>query len=181
MRNVRIPYFFALAIAALVLSNAAQRAVAGPAMPVFTQPPAPEELADILYKPRYRSVDGKREKEPDLFGMLINFELDSTKILPESLPLLDSVGEMLTLERVKNQSLVVEGHTDSRGTARHNQGLSERRAQAIKKYLVESFEVKPKRLITVGQGENKLHDGNKPKDPINRRVEFRPLKSIVVN
>lgn len=151
------------------------------AIPIFTQPPAPEELADILYKPRYRSVQGKQEKQPDLFGMMINFELDSTKILPDSLPLLDSVGEMLTLERVKEHALVVEGHTDARGTNAHNQDLSERRALAIKKYLVDSFGVASKRFVTVGQGETKLYDGNDPKNPVNRRVVFRPVKSIVVN
>lgn len=180
MRKVHI-FYFALVVFGLVLSNSAQHAVAEPAVTIFTQPPAPEELADILYKPRYRSVQGKREKQPDLFGMMINFELDSTTILAESLPLLDSVGEMLTLERVKDHALVVEGHTDARGTNAHNQGLSERRALAIKKYLVDSFEVSAKRLVTVGQGESKLHDGSDPKNPLNRRVVFRPVKSIVVN
>ncbi|MGI9286872.1 MAG: OmpA family protein [Pseudomonadales bacterium] len=180
MRKVHV-FYFALVVFGLVLSNSAQRALAEPAVTIFTQPPAPEELADILYQPRYRSVQGKREKQPDLFGMMINFELDSIKILPESLPLLDSVGEMLTLERVKDHALVVEGHTDARGTHAHNQDLSERRALAIKKYLVDSFQVSSKRLVTVGQGETKLHDGSDPKNPLNRRVAFRPVKSIVVN
>lgn len=180
MRKVHV-FYFAFAVIGLILSNSAQRAIAEPAITIFTQPPAPEELADILYKPRYRNVQGKQEKQPDLFGMMINFELDSTKILPESLPLLDSVGEMLTMERVKDHALVVEGHTDARGTKQHNQGLSERRAQAIKKYLADSFEISPKRLVTVGQGETKLHDGSDPKNPVNRRVVFRPVKSIVVN
>lgn len=147
---------------------------------IFVQPPAPEELARILYTPRYRSVGGEQDMQPDTFGMMINFKFDSTEIVADSLPLLDSVGEMLTLESTRKQALIIEGHTDSKGTEFYNENLSKRRAAAIKQYLVASFFIDPKRLVTVGQGESRLYDGGNPLNPLNRRAEFKPLKNITI-
>lgn len=148
---------------------------------LFIAPPAPQELADILFKPRYRSVNGHVQPAENAFGMMVNFSFDSTRILPDSLALLDSVGEMLRLERVANEVLVIEGHTDSTGTERYNHGLSERRAEAIKHYLVESFAIDPQRLVTLGKGEVDLYDLKHPENPLNRRAVFKPLSNISVD
>ena len=148
---------------------------------LFTEPPAPERLADILFAPRYRSAKTPADDAANRFAMMINFELDSTKVLPESLPMLDSVGKMLSLERVRDEVLVIEGHTDASGTEQHNDGLSVRRAKAIKSYLIDSYEVDPGRLVTIGHGETVLHDQVRPTNPINRRVEFRSIDAIVVH
>jgi outer membrane protein OmpA-like peptidoglycan-associated protein len=173
----------ALAMAAMSLANLAFAAppANGAAVqdaPVFIEPPAPEELARLLFKPRYRSVGGVQTREPNLFSMMINFEFDSTRILPQSLPLLDSVGQMLDLPEARGESLVVEGHTDASGAEAYNQNLSERRATAIRDYLVASFGVKAERLIIVGYGKTRPYDGSEPNNPLNRRAAFRPLKAI---
>jgi outer membrane protein OmpA-like peptidoglycan-associated protein len=163
----------ALAMAAMNLAVAAP-----PDAPVFIEPPAPEELAKLLFKPRFRSVGGVQTRQPNLFSMMINFEFDSTRILPQSLPLLDSVGQMLDLPEARGESLVVEGHTDASGAEAYNQTLSERRATAIRDYLVASFGVKAERLIIVGYGKTRPYDGSEPTNPLNRRAAFRPLKAI---
>jgi outer membrane protein OmpA-like peptidoglycan-associated protein len=163
----------ALAMAAMNLAVAAP-----PDAPVFIEPPAPEELARLLFKPRFRSVGGVQTRQPNLFSMMINFEFDSTRILPQSLPLLDSVGQMLDLPEARGESLVVEGHTDASGAEAYNQTLSERRATAIRDYLVASFGVKAERLIIVGYGKTRPYDGSEPTNPLNRRAAFRPLKAI---
>ncbi len=150
-------------------------------VPVFVTPPTPQALADILFKPRYRSVAGGTEKQANEFGMMINFEFDSTQILPASLPLLDSVGEMLSLKRIENEVLVIEGHTDSSGTESYNSGLSERRAEAIKIYLVDSFGIAAQRLVTLGRGEVDLYDFKQPENPLNRRAVFKPFNNISIN
>lgn len=167
-------------LAGTLLAAATAKPAYADRVEIFVEPPAPEVLAKILYKPRYRSVNNDQVKQADTFGMMINFKFDSTEMLPESLPLLDSVGEMLTLDSARGRALIIEGHTDGKGTEFYNQGLSERRAEAIKKYLVNSFAVDPQRLITVGQGESQLYDGGNPLNPLNRRAEFKPLKNIVV-
>jgi outer membrane protein OmpA-like peptidoglycan-associated protein len=166
-----------LAAVALVAASVATHAADAQA-PLFVEPPAPEALAKLLFKPRYRSVGGVQTREPNLVAMMINFEFDSTRILPQSLPLLDSVGQMLDLPEARSESLVIEGHTDASGAEAYNQGLSERRAGAIRDYLVASFGVKAERLIIVGYGKTRPYDGSDPSNPLNRRAAFRPLKAI---
>lgn len=147
---------------------------------IFKEPPSPQYLADILFAPRYRGAKAPADKSANRFGMMINFEHDSTKILSESLPMLDSVGRMLSLPKVREEVLVIEGHTDASGTERYNDKLSVRRAKAIKSYLTDSYEVDPQRLVTIGHGETALHDAETPTNPINRRVEFRSIDAIVI-
>jgi len=149
---------------------------------IFFDAPEPEELAGILFPPRYRSVSldsDKNSKEP-VFGMMINFEFDSTKITPASQKLLQSVGEMMGMEVARQQAIVIEGHTDAIGHDAYNQRLSEQRATAIKEHLVQRYGVAPKRLITVGKGERELYTRNKPSASINRRATFRPAKKLVL-
>lgn len=147
---------------------------------VFAEPPDPEVLAGLLFGPKYRGAQMQDAQVPGRFGMMINFDYDSTKIMPESLPLLDSVGEMLGLESAANAVLLVEGHADAMGPATYNQGLSERRAEAVKRYLVGTFDLPAEQLITIGEGESKLHNKDEPYDAINRRVVFRTNRSIVL-
>jgi len=144
--------------------------------PVFNRPPDPETLARLLFEPRYRSSDGQREE--NLFAMRIQFEFDSTAVVPESLPLLDSVGEMMTLPEVNGRSIVVEGHTDASGTEPYNDNLSRRRAAAIKSYLVDSFSLDASRLVVTGKGERNLRNRADPHAAINRRVVFKPVSKI---
>ena len=155
-------------------------ALADNGVQIFTQPPEPQVLADLLFKPQYRSVDDTQTSSPGKFGMMINFDYDSTRIVAKSLPLLDSVGEMLKLEQAEGKALVIEGHADASGPAAYNQNLSERRAEAIKKYLIGSFAIAEEHLIVVGAGEVDPHNESDPYDAINRRVVFKPVRSIVI-
>ncbi len=146
---------------------------------VFLNAPSPERLAGILFPPKYRTInlDDSAVPTPERqFGLMINFAFDSAEILPESEPLLQSLGEMLGIDTVVNRSVVVEGHTDSIGSASYNQNLSEMRARSIKRYLVENYGVSPQRLVAVGRGERELYNSSKPKAAINRRASFRPAE-----
>lgn len=70
--------------------------------------------------------------------------------------------------------LLIEGHTDSVGEARHNLDLSRRRADAVKKVLNGQFGVEEQRLATAGLGATKPLGTNDTPDgrANNRRVEF---------
>ena len=163
---------------------------------VFTEPPSAEELADILFPARTRSIvidDGSDEVDAvtgnasaraptaeegadgGAFGLMINFAYGRAEVLEESVPYLDSVGRMLNLERARGQRVVIEGHTDATGGAAYNQGLSELRALAVRRYLVSVHGIDADRLRPVGKGETSLHDPGDPAAAINRRVEFRRL------
>lgn len=146
---------------------------------IYRSAPDPEVLADELFKPRYRAViinnETKQKKTENLFAMMINFEFDSTRLLPRSYPLLDAVGEMMNLQKIKSKRVIIEGHTDAVGLDVYNQKLSERRAQSIKRYLVSRYKIQENRLLIVGKGESDLYDKRNPDDEKNRRVQFRPL------
>lgn len=109
----------------------------------------------------------------------INFETDKAVILEESYSELDSAAEVI-LKYIDYISLItIEGHTDSRGSQAHNQGLSERRAASCKKYLVDKG-VPAEKLKSVGYGESRLkvEEVDAATLRINRRVEFKVEETI---
>ncbi|MDR1314302.1 MAG: OmpA family protein [Deltaproteobacteria bacterium] len=59
------------------------------------------------------------------------------------------------LNQHPGSTAVVEGHTDGRGTVAYNQNLSERRARAVRDYLVTQFGVAPGRVDAVGYGKSR--------------------------
>ncbi len=80
----------------------------------------------------------------------INFDFDKATIKREFVPVLDEAAQIL--KDNPQVRVTIEGHTDSIGTDAYNQRLSERRARAVKQYLV-SRGVEASRLDTVGKGE----------------------------
>ena len=66
---------------------------------------------------------------------------------------------------------MVAGHTDAAGSDNYNQDLSERRADAIKRYLADKYGVTGTDLVTVGYGKSKLKDPANPMAEANRRVQ----------
>ena len=101
------------------------------------------------------------------------FDTNSDKIKPESYPDLERVVEFMT-KTVPSASGVVEGHTDSVGNDDYNLKLSQRRADSVRKYLVDKG-VSPTRLEAKGLGETQPVADNKTADgrAQNRRVVLR--------
>jgi outer membrane protein OmpA-like peptidoglycan-associated protein len=101
----------------------------------------------------------------------IHFEFNKDKIRPESFPVLDAVVEALQ----KNQAIKIEvqGHTDNKGSAAYNKNLSDRRAKAVMKYLLEHG-IELSRLTSHGYGfERPLVDNSTEQNrALNRRVQF---------
>jgi outer membrane protein OmpA-like peptidoglycan-associated protein len=100
----------------------------------------------------------------------LNFDTAKSDIRKADIPELEKAAAFL--KKYPNSKVSVEGHTDNRGSVKYNQGLSERRAQAVKKYLVEKGE-KTDRIAVVGKGEADPIAENKTKQGQfeNRRVE----------
>lgn len=101
----------------------------------------------------------------------INFDYDSADISAKSLPSVQALGRALTNQDLKGSTFVVAGHTDAAGGEDYNQGLSERRADAIKRYLVDKYGINGTDLVTVGYGKSKLKDPSHPMAEVNRRVQ----------
>jgi outer membrane protein OmpA-like peptidoglycan-associated protein len=72
---------------------------------------------------------------------------------------------------------VLAGHTDAAGGESYNQDLSERRADAIKKYLVDRYNIAASDLVTVGYGKSKLKDPANPMADANRRVQVANMEN----
>jgi outer membrane protein OmpA-like peptidoglycan-associated protein len=109
-------------------------------------------------------------------GLNILFEFDSTNVLPESIPYLERLGEVLTLPENQGKVVSIIGHTDASGGAAYNQSLSEQRALAVGQYLVDVWQVDPNRLGVEGRGKSQPLAGTDPFDGINRRVEFYAIE-----
>jgi outer membrane protein OmpA-like peptidoglycan-associated protein len=101
----------------------------------------------------------------------IQFDYNSANITATSMPSVQALGEALTDAKLKGSTFVVAGHTDAVGGLAYNQDLSERRADTIKRYLIEKYGIAGADLVAVGYGKTKPKDPNAPMDPINRRVQ----------
>ncbi len=107
--------------------------------------------------------------------ILIHFATGSDKIMDGSLFTLDSLGD--TMIGFGNTTLSIEGHTDSTGASDVNRQLSKRRADAVKKYLVEAFKIPEARFKTTGFGSDKPVASNATDDGRlqNRRTEIKVI------
>lgn len=102
----------------------------------------------------------------------ILFDTGSDRIRPESTPTLKEIGTML--EQHADLRLVIEGHTDDVGDAKANQALSEKRAAAVRQYLIDRHGVAADRLAAKGLGSSKPSVPNTSAEgrQQNRRVEL---------
>ncbi len=121
-------------------------------------------------KPAPKPVPVKVAKEVITFNLL--FDFDKAQIKDEMIPTLEQA--QMILEEDPETDFVLSGHTDSIGTQEYNQGLSERRAAAVKKWLVDNG-VPGNRLKTVGYGETRAKYDNSTREgrKLNRRVEMQ--------
>ena len=110
-------------------------------------------------------------KDKPKIDLEINFDYNSAQINAKSLPSVQALGRALTSTDLKGSTFVVAGHTDAAGGEAFNQDLSERRAEAIKRYLIDKYGINGSDLVTVGYGKSKLKDPSQPLAEVNRRVQ----------
>jgi outer membrane protein OmpA-like peptidoglycan-associated protein len=133
---------------------------------------------DTVRNRKTRSLSlGEREQIAEIaatkpkIDLEIQFDYNSADISKTSMPAVQELGKALSDPNLKGSTFVVAGHTDGIGGEDFNQGLSERRADTIKRYLVDRFGLTGQDLVTVGYGKTKLKDAANPADPLNRRVQ----------
>ncbi len=102
----------------------------------------------------------------------ITFAFNSAEIDAKALPTLNSLGEALNRDDLKANSIVIGGHTDRKGGADFNQSLSDRRAQAVARYLTETHKIEAGRVLASGYGFRKLKLPSQPFADANRRVQI---------
>jgi outer membrane protein OmpA-like peptidoglycan-associated protein len=103
------------------------------------------------------------------FDNALLFDLNSANLRPGVRADLADLAS--SLRNYENHDAVIVGHASTDGSASHNQDLSERRAQAVRDYLV-SLGVQSYRLESFGRGETEPLAGIPGESPDNRRVEI---------
>ena len=140
--------------------------------------PAPAVVAPVpvpAAAPSPRPTSEKVSFASDTF-----FDFDKTVVKPEGKAKLDAlIGQ---IKGIALEVVIAVGHTDSVGSDKYNDRLSQRRADSVKAYLV-SKGIEPNRIYTEGKGEKQPVASNKTKEgrAKNRRVEIevvgtRPTK-----
>ena len=101
----------------------------------------------------------------------VYFDFNSAAIAPAALPSLKTLGEALSDGRLAGGTFIVGGHTDAKGEADYNQSLSQRRAAAVRDFLITNFPIPPAKLMAIGYGEEQLKAADEPLAGVNRRVQ----------
>jgi peptidoglycan-associated lipoprotein len=181
---------FALALLCVVILSAGcakKQAVREEAAPPVTTPaPQPTQPAQPPTPPAEEKVQPQQIQESpltaqdggsaaettgDLGLQPIYFEFDSYALSPEARETLAKDADLL--KNKKNQNVVVEGHTDERGTGDYNLALGEKRAKSAMSYLI-TLGVPADRLSTISYGEEKpaVPGSDESAWIKNRRVSF---------
>lgn len=104
-------------------------------------------------------------------SMTINFEFNSDRISEDSQRVMATLATALASSQLADRRFTVVGHTDAKGSDAYNMSLSERRAAAVRAYLVEHG-IAADRLTSEGKGESQLLNPRNPNSGVNRRVEI---------
>jgi OOP family OmpA-OmpF porin len=147
-------------------SGAPAPAPSAPATPAEPAAPAAPEAAPAPAKPAPSSVRQSVVIQADAL-----FDFDKSVVRPDGKRAIDEA--LGKLNGVDLEMVIATGHTDSIGTERYNQKLSERRAAAVKAYLV-SKGIPASKVTTIGKGESQPVATNKTAAgrQKNRRVDI---------
>jgi peptidoglycan-associated lipoprotein len=162
----RVQFSIVIILLAVITGACAKRQppLAAPAPPPVTRPPAvttpppapPQRVEETLPVPPQpigedtvgnRSLDDLNRDSP--FQPVL-FALDSSELDDAGRRVAQSNSELM--KKYPTWIITVEGHSDERGTAEYNLALGERRAVAVKTYLV-SLGISPDRIRTVSYGK----------------------------
>ena len=134
--------------------------------PSRTQPSAEDQrFIDSLRAVKTRSLSsGERQKVAEIakekpsIDLEIYFNYNSAQITSKAVPDLMNLGRALSSAELKGGTFLVGGHTDAKGGEVYNQRLSERRAEEVKRFLMQKFGLASEGLVTAGYGKEQLKD-----------------------
>lgn len=135
--------------------------------------PVTQPAAEPMPAPAQQGFQGSPLDDPNslLSKRVIYFDFDRAEIKPEYRQLIQAHAEYLTAN--SGTRVVLEGHTDERGSREYNMGLGERRANAVRSFFtlqgvssgqIETVSFGEERPVAMGQNEDSWR--------LNRRVEI---------
>jgi OOP family OmpA-OmpF porin len=91
---------------------------------------------------------------PKEIELKVLFDYDEAVVKPEYYEEIRQVADFMA--KYPSTSTEIQGHTDSRGSSSYNEGLSQRRAEAVHDVLIQEYNIDPTRIRAVGYGESQL-------------------------
>jgi OmpA-OmpF porin, OOP family len=149
-----------------VQPNPAVAPVNAPSIPPV---PGPREYSSQPVQPT-ASQPPPTPAAPPSVTLMITFEFGSAQLKPESIEQVRNLGIALNGKLKDETKLLIEGHTDRKGTRAYNEELSKRRADTVKDYLVKEMGVSADRLETAGKAFSNPANARNPYAAENRRV-----------
>jgi outer membrane protein OmpA-like peptidoglycan-associated protein len=161
----------------------------GPAQsqPAQSQPGQSQEdqaYIETLRRQSHRSLSsGDREriapivKDRRTVDLEVYFDYNSARLTAQAVPQLNELGLTMAEPVFKDATFLIGGHTDAKGGNAFNQFLSERRAEAVKRFLVGKFHLTAANLLTAGYGKQQLKNAAEPFSGENRRVQVSNLNA----
>ncbi len=140
----------------------------------------------VLQKARTRAISveavapATREERDEIAKVIVDkpkidiaifFDYNSDVIGPKAVGAVNELGVALQSPALKEATILLNGHTDAAGSAEYNLALSHRRAQSVRKYLIQTFKIPEDRLLVAGFGFERLKVPDQPLSGANRRVE----------
>ncbi|OGU30706.1 MAG: hypothetical protein A2057_03545 [Ignavibacteria bacterium GWA2_35_9] len=143
-----------------------------------------QEIMEYLKKSAPPRGPGDTIKDGPPLRLEIPFDFNSAELTESAKIQLDNLAGAMQSEQYSGISIKLAGYTDERGTQEYNSGLSQRRVESAKNYLIRNFNILPGQIYAIGYGESNLIIKNaktEAEHSVNRRVEISPGKNTVTN
>ena len=132
--------------------------------------PRTRSLRNLIVEAAEVPVKSASSAPPSL-SLLIQFDLNSSRVRAESRLALSNLSEALQSRELADSRFAIEGHTDATGRADYNLKLSQQRADSVRDLLARQG-VTASRLTTVGKGSSEPANESDPHAAENRRVRI---------
>ena len=150
------------------------------------------DIAALKQKIGDRSkMRGKNEPEPSkrplivpelknlpTFTISIDFDSDTPVVRPSSYETVGRLADAMVQANLLSYGFLVVGHTSSDGRREANAMLSQRRADAIRDSLVNTFKISSKRVQSLGLGEEQFVDQAHPTSPANLQIQIVTIGKV---
>jgi outer membrane protein OmpA-like peptidoglycan-associated protein len=132
--------------------------------------PAPAEAKPALAPDE--AIKRAETRQAPSVDLEILFDYKSAEVTAKSAALLDMLGRALSDARLAEDAFLIAGHTDAKGGAAYNLELSQRRAEAVRQFLISKYKIDPGKLVAKGYGLQRLKIPADPFAAANRRVQI---------
>jgi OmpA-OmpF porin, OOP family len=108
----------------------------------------------------------------------IQFDTDTPIVRPESYQAVGRIADAMVNASLLPYSFLIVGHIEANGKRESNVALSQRRADAIRDILANTFKISAKRMQSIGLGEEQLLDPSRPTAPVNQQIQILTIGKL---